>query len=99
MKRREFVTLLGGAAAALPMAARAQQGSRVRRIGILGYSNGSDPLFLTRMAALRAGLTKLGWFEDRNLRVEIRHGSFDPDLMRTYAAELIGFGPDLIIAT
>jgi putative ABC transport system substrate-binding protein len=51
------------------------------------------------MAALRAGLTKLGWVEDRNLRVEIRHGSFDPDLMRTYAAELIRFGPDLIIAT
>ena len=71
MKRREFITLLSGAAA-WPLAARAQQGERVRRIGVLMPLAADDPLGQARIAALREGLEKLGWTEGRNIRIDTR---------------------------
>jgi putative ABC transport system substrate-binding protein len=76
LKRREFVTLLGGATA-WPLMARAQQGERVRRIGVLLGGAESDQEFQTRMAAFREELQRLGWTEDRNVRIDVRYASFD----------------------
>ena len=70
MKRREFITLLGRAAAAWPLAARGQQADRVRRIGVLMPLTADDPVGQARIAALREGLEKLGWTEGRNIRME-----------------------------
>ena len=77
MKRREFITLLGGAAAAWPLAARAQQGG-VRRIGLLTQLAEDDPVIRALIAVLRDSLRRLGWVEGRNLRTEIRHAAADP---------------------
>jgi putative ABC transport system substrate-binding protein len=96
-KRREFITLLGGAAA-WPVSARAQQFGAVRRIGVLvGYSE-SDPLVEPRVTAFQQGLQDLGWREGDNIRIDIRFAAADPDRMRTYAAELVGMAPDVILA-
>ena len=81
MRRREFVTLLGGAAAAWPLAARAQQPERVRRIGVLmGFA---DPATQSYVTAFRGALTKLGWAEGSNLRTEVRWGAGDADKIRS----------------
>ena len=72
MKRRDFITLLGGAATAWPLAARAQQSDRVRRIGVLMSLAENDPVAQTQLAALVRGLRDLGWIEGRNIRVEFR---------------------------
>jgi ABC-type uncharacterized transport system substrate-binding protein len=99
VKRREFITLLGGAAA-WPLAARAQQqGDRVRRIGVLGGSSEDDPSTRADLAALREGLAKLGWIEGRNLRIDLRFADTNPDRMRAYAAELVNLLPDVIVTT
>ena len=72
MRRREFITLLGGAAATWPVAARAQQVERMRRIGVMmGYA-GTDPAAQAQIAALRQGLQKLSWEEGRNIRIDVR---------------------------
>ena len=71
MKRREFITLLGGAAAAWPVAARAQQGERVRRIGVLLPAAANDPRFQTFLAAFHQGLALLGWTVGRNVRIDV----------------------------
>src|SRR4051812_7053679 len=98
MKRREFITLLGGAAAAWPFAARAQQGERVRRIGVLiGFAE-SDPSVRTWLAAFRGALAKLGWTEGSNLRIELRWAGDDPDSMKTFAKELVDLRPDAILS-
>jgi ABC-type uncharacterized transport system substrate-binding protein len=97
MRRREFITLLGGAAAAWPLAARAQQGERVRRIGVLMDGAESDPTPQAFIAALRAGLQKLGW-EDHNVRIEARWAAGDSARMRSYAAELVAI-PAAVILT
>jgi ABC transporter substrate binding protein len=95
MRRREFITLLGGAAAAWPLAARGQQGERVRRIGmLLGFAE-SDPESPSRLSAFRHGLARLGWKEGQNARIEYRWGAGDPTRMRAHAKELIGYGPNL----
>src|SRR3984893_4618628 len=87
MRRREFVTLLGGAAAAWPLAARAQQPERVRRIGVLmGFA---DPTTQSYVTAFRGALTKLGWAEGSNLRTEVRWGAGDADKIRSFAKELV----------
>jgi putative tryptophan/tyrosine transport system substrate-binding protein len=99
MRRREFITLLGSAAAAWPLAAHAQQPDRVRRIGVLmGYPE-SDPEAQTYIRAFRDGLRKLGWMEDRNLRIDTRWTTpADVDTVQRFAKELIALQPDLILS-
>src|SRR6266478_5302058 len=96
MRRREAITLLGGAAA-WPLAARAQQGDRMRRIGVLmGIESGPDAR--TRIAAFRQALRESGWTDDRNVRVDVIWGPGDPEHVRADAAELVGKSPDVILA-
>ena len=87
MKRREFITLLGGAAAAWPLAAGAQQGERMRRIGVFIDLAEGDPEGQARVAALRRGLQDLGWIEGRNLRIESRWAAGEAARMKPLAAE------------
>ena len=98
MKRREFVTLLGGAAA-WPLAARAQQGERVRRIGVLLNVAADDPMGQARVAAFVQGLQAAGWSDGLNVRINTRGAGADPDNFRKYAAELIALGPDVVLAS
>jgi putative ABC transport system substrate-binding protein len=99
MKRRDFITLLGGTAATWPIALRAQQGDRVRRIGVLAGQTEDEPATRANLAALREGLAKLGWVEGRNLRIDPRFTSGDPDRMRAYAMELVSLAPEVIVTT
>ena len=94
--RREFITLLGGAAVAWPLAARAQP-ERLRRIGYLHGLAENDPEAVTRMAAFRQGLAALGWTEGRNIRIDFRHAGSDIARIRADAAELVNSAPDLIV--
>jgi putative ABC transport system substrate-binding protein len=96
MRRREFITLVGGAAATWPIAARAQQDGRVRRIGILERGIETDHLVQTRMSVLREGLAKLGWIEGRNARFDLRYSADDPDRLRANADEVVRLTPDVI---
>jgi putative ABC transport system substrate-binding protein len=96
-QRREFITLLGGAAA-WPLAARAQPGERIRRIGVLTGSAENDPQYQLWFDTFREGLTKLGWIEGRNLRTDFRFGADDPDRVRAYAADLVSTNPEVIVA-
>jgi len=97
MKRREFITLLGGATAAWPLVARAQQAER-RRIGVLmGYAE-SDPEAQIRLAAFKQGLLALGWDESRNLRIDLRWASGDIDRASAFARELLALHPELILS-
>ena len=98
MKRREFITLLGGAAAAWPLAARAQQGERVRRIGVLMAPLESDPEAQRWILALRDALEKLGWSDGLNVRIDVRWGGGNAERLRAYAVELVGSKPDVIVA-
>ena len=97
MTRREFITLLGGAAA-WPIAARAQQSERMRRIGVLMVLAPDDPDSQTRVKAFEQALQKLGWTEGSRLRIDYRWAGGDPDLIRAYAAELVSLKPDMILA-
>jgi ABC-type uncharacterized transport system substrate-binding protein len=96
MRRREFVTLIGGAAAAWPLAARAQQGDRVRRIGVLAGDE-NDPEAKRRHSALTQALADLGWTDGRNVRMDLRWGGGDTNRMRALAQELVGLQPDVIV--
>ena len=99
MIRREFITLLGGAAVAWPLAARAQQRERMRRIGVLvGGLTADDPEWQARSNAFVQGLQERGWSDGRNMRVEYRWGLGDPDRLRKYAAEMLALAPDVILA-
>jgi putative ABC transport system substrate-binding protein len=98
VKRRAFITLLGGATAAWPLAARAQQGERMRRIGVLMAASAGDPEYQSRVDAFQQGLTQLGWSEGRNVRLEIRWATTNADRIRA-AAELVGLTPDVILAS
>jgi putative tryptophan/tyrosine transport system substrate-binding protein len=97
MQRREFITLLGGAVA-LPLAARAQDSERMRRIGVLMPGTADDAEYQARMAAFLQGLQQLGWSDGRNVRIDIRYAAGDANLIRKYAAELIALAPDVILA-
>jgi putative ABC transport system substrate-binding protein len=97
MRRREFITLLGGAAAAWPLAARAQQSGRVRRIGALMGIAENDPESQARITAFLQRLQELGWTEGRNVRIDYRFAGGDTRRMRAYAAELVGLAPDVIL--
>jgi putative ABC transport system substrate-binding protein len=96
MRRREFITLIGGAAA-WPLAARAQQPDRPRRIGVLMNLPPDDLEASARVTALAQGLQQLGWTVGRNLRIDYRWGAVDADHSRTYAAELVALAPELIL--
>jgi ABC-type uncharacterized transport system substrate-binding protein len=100
MKRREFITLLGGAAAAWPLAARAQQGENVRRICVLTAGVGADdPDAQARNAAFELALQQLGWTSGRNLRIDYFWGLGQSDTIRKHAAELAALAPDVILAS
>jgi len=99
VKRREFITLLGGAAVAWPRAARAQQGERVRRIGVLSNPGPDDAEMQSRNAVFVQGLQELGWTEGRNLHIDYRWSHGDADRLRADAAELVALGPDVLLAT
>jgi putative ABC transport system substrate-binding protein len=98
MKRREFITLLGGAAA-WPLAARAQQGARVRRIGVLIGRDENDPEAKARLSAFTQMLADLGWTDGRNVRIDLRFAGGDPNRIRALAQELVGLQPDIILAS
>ena len=98
MRRREFITLIGGVAA-IPLAAGAQQTERVRRFGVLMSTAADDPVGQARIAAFRQGLQKLGWTEGQNVRIDIRWAGGNADLDRKFAAELVALTPDVILAT
>jgi putative tryptophan/tyrosine transport system substrate-binding protein len=97
MKRRDFMTLLGGASA-WPLAARAQQSDRVRRIGMLMDTTEDNAEGQARVAAFRQQLKALGWTEGRNIRIDLRWGGGDVERIRGYAAELVGLAPDALFA-
>jgi putative tryptophan/tyrosine transport system substrate-binding protein len=96
IKRREFITLLGGAAT-WPLAARAQQTEHVRRIGVLIPYAENDPEAQPRVTALRRGLAQLGWTEGRNVRLEYRWSASDAASIRRLARELVELQPDVIL--
>jgi ABC-type uncharacterized transport system substrate-binding protein len=97
MKRREFITLLGGAAAAWPLTARAQQRERVRRISVL-IGVADDRGGQARVTTLKQGLQELGWTDGRNIQIDTRFGGGDVGSIRAHAAELVALGPDVIVA-
>jgi putative ABC transport system substrate-binding protein len=98
MRRREFIAGLGGAAATWPMAARAQQPSQMRRIGMLSTLAADDPQGRAQIEAFLQGLAQLGWTDGRNVRIDYRWGSGNVDNTRKYAAELAALAPDVIVA-
>jgi putative tryptophan/tyrosine transport system substrate-binding protein len=98
MRRREFIALLGGAAAAWPLAARAQQAEGMRRIGVLMASAADDSESQARIAAFLQGLAQLGWADGRNVRIDTRWATTDPDDLRRHAAELAALAPDVLVA-
>jgi putative tryptophan/tyrosine transport system substrate-binding protein len=99
MRRRAFIALLGGAAATWPLAARAQQGERVRVIGVLMSTAADDPEGKARFTAFKQGLQQLGWDDGRNARIETRWSGGKADDVRRYAAELVALAPDVILAS
>src|SRR5262245_33718272 len=97
--RRDFITLLGGAAAWAPTAAGAQQGERMRRVGVLNTLAADDALAQARQGAFLQGLQQSGWTIGRNVQVEARWAAGDPDRLRKYAIELVALAPDVILAS
>jgi putative tryptophan/tyrosine transport system substrate-binding protein len=97
LKRRDVIALLGGAAAAWPLAARAQQGERTRRIGVLMVTAEGDPDTRARLAALRQGLERRGWSEGRNLNVDYRFTAARSERIPALAKELVGLQPDVML--
>jgi ABC-type uncharacterized transport system substrate-binding protein len=97
MKRRQFITLLGGAAAIWPFVARAQQGERMRRIGVLMPLFAGDPEAQVRSTVFAQSLQQLGWTVGRNLQIDYRFAGGEADRIRQYAAELVALAPDVIM--
>src|SRR5215470_14005842 len=96
MRRRNFITLLGGAAS-WPLAARAQQGDRVRRIGVLMTGDENDPVYKSYLSAFTQALADLRWTDGRNVRMDLRWGGGDINRIRARAQELVGLQPDIIL--
>ena len=96
--RRKFVATLGGAAVAWPLAARAQQGERMRRIGVLMPTASDNQRYQAYLAAFLQGSQQLGWTDGRNVRIDTRWGALNADLMRKYAGELVALEPDVVLA-
>ena len=99
VRRREFVTLLGGAGASWPLAARAQQGERMRRIGVLMMYAESDAQAQDLVAMFRATLRDLGWTEDHNIQLDYRWATTDSESIQRFAKELVALQPDLILSS
>src|SRR5262245_4660949 len=99
MKRRKFISLLGGAAAGWPLAAKAQQSERVRRIGVLMNRAADNPEGQDRLAAFHQGLQELGWGIGRNVRIDTRWSEDNADRGAKDAAELVALAPDIILAS
>jgi putative ABC transport system substrate-binding protein len=97
VRRRDFITLLGGAAATWPLAARGQQPERMRRIGVLMTFAADDPTGHARLLAFAQALAQLGWTDGRNVRIDLRWSAGDPERIRRYAAELVALAPDVIM--
>src|SRR5690349_1786154 len=97
MRRRDFIKVVGGAAA-WPLAARAQQGERMRRVGIILPTTADDLRFQALVAAFLQELGQLGWFGDRNIRIDIRWATSDAAVIRRHATELVALAPDVILA-
>jgi putative ABC transport system substrate-binding protein len=93
VRRRQFITLLGGASA-WPLAARGQQGERIRRVGVLMSRAANDPQGQARVAAFQQALQQLGWDDGRSVRIDIRWGEDDVERSRKYAAELVALAPE-----
>src|SRR5215468_9978657 len=99
MKRREFITLLGGVAVVWPLVARAQQREKMRRIVVLMNLTADDPQSPVRLAAFLQGLRESGWTDGRNVRIEYLWSANDVERSRKYAAELVTLAPDVILAS
>src|SRR5262245_4767303 len=99
MRRRDFITLLGGAVAAWPLAARAQQPERTRRIGVLMNTAADDPEGHARIAVFHQGLQEWGWTIGGNARIDVRWGALDAESSRRHAAELVALAPEVILAS
>jgi len=97
VNRREFITLLGGAAAAWPITARGQQGERVRKVGLLTNLPADAPEGMARIGAFLQGLAQLGWTDGRNIRIDYRWAAGDAERLRKYVAELVALAPDVIL--
>jgi putative ABC transport system substrate-binding protein len=98
MKRRQFITLIGGTAIAWPLAANAQQGERMRHVGVLISLTADDPQSKARVTAFLRACRAFGWADGRNLSIDYRWGGGDVSRMRSYAAELIALAPDVVVA-
>jgi putative ABC transport system substrate-binding protein len=98
IRRREFITLLGGTTAAWPLAARAQQIERKRRIGVLMHLAADDPEGQARIGAFLQGLQQAGWAIGSNVQIDYRWSAGGPDLARRHAAELLALAPEVIVA-
>ena len=98
MRRREFITLLGGTAATWPIAAWGQQPGRIRRIGVIIVQTESNPAGQAHIAAFHKGLRDSGWIEGRNVSIDYRWGAGDADRAQAYADELVALSPDVIVA-
>src|ERR1700688_1565851 len=92
--RRQFIATIGGAAIAWPLAVRAQQPDRVRRIGVLSNVGEGDPVGRARLKAFTQRLSELGWIEGRNMKVDMRYGAGDAEQYQRYATELVALVPD-----
>ena len=99
MRRRQFITLLGGVAATWPLAARAQQGDHIRRIGVLQGQSAEDPESKARRTAFEQALQQLGWIQGRNVRIDYRFAGGDAATSRKQAEELVALAPDVIVST
>ena len=99
MRRRDFIKVIAGSASAWPLLARAQQGERVRHIGVLISLAADDKEGQARLAAFLQGLQELGWIDGRNMRVDTRWGGGDGERARKYIAELVALTPDVILAS
>jgi hypothetical protein len=97
MRRRQFIALLGGTAVAWPLTARAQQGDRVRRIGVLMSLDENDPEGKRRYSAFTQALADLGWTDGRNVRMDLRWGAGESNRIQALAPELVGLQPDIIV--
>ena len=98
MRRRKFIAVFGGAAA-WPLAGHAQQPERIRRVGVLIAFPENDPFAQASVTAFAQALGRFGWVEGKNIRIDYRFAAGDPTLFKTYAAELVGLTPDVILAS
>ena len=98
MRRRDFITFVGSAAAAWPLVARAQQPDRIRRVAVLLGTGEKDPESVGRIKAFRLGMRDLGWIEGRNVQIDYRFAGINQESINTHVAELIRLAPDVIVA-